>query len=254
MNETESQSMVPAMATLAHRIKRLRKLHGLSQEKFAEALGEIAGKKVSRGAVGNWELGEGIRQVNLTAIAEKFDVALDWLERGIGPEPTKDRSAATMQWLTTPRKVQVPTPSNAQLAGAVSLMKKVPAYGQAMGGRHGEFVLNGNKVADILAPASLDGVPNAYAVYVAGSSMEPRYFAGEAAFVHPGLPVRRGDFVVAQILTGEDGDSAPLAYVKRFVSMDDKKLRLEQFNPKKTLEFPRKRVVSVHLILMAGRG
>lgn len=141
---------------------------------------------------------------------------------------------------------------NARLGGIVSLSHKIPAYGQAMGGKHGEFVLNGNKVADILAPASLEGVPDAYAVYIAGDSMEPRYFAGEAAFVHPGLPVRRGDFVVAQIAL-EEG-AAPLAFVKRFLSMDDKRLRLEQLNPKKTIEFPRKRVVSVHLILMAGRG
>lgn len=140
----------------------------------------------------------------------------------------------------------------ATLGGAVSLTRKVPAYGKAMGGKHGEFILNGNKVADILAPASLDGVTNAYAVYIAGDSMEPRYFAGEAAFIHPGLPVRKGDFVVAQI-AGEEGEP-PLAFVKRFVNMDDRRLRLEQLNPRKFLEFPRKRVVSVHLILMAGRG
>lgn len=141
----------------------------------------------------------------------------------------------------------------ATLGGAVSLTKKIPAYGQAMGGKYGEFILNGNKVADILAPASLNNVADAYAVYIAGDSMEPRYFAGEAAFVHPGLPVRKGDFVVAQIASDDEG-SAPLAYVKRFLSMDDKRLRLEQFNPRKTIEFPRKKVVSVHLILMAGRG
>lgn len=142
--------------------------------------------------------------------------------------------------------------SNARFAGAVSLTHKVPVYGQAMGGRYGEFILNGNKVADILAPASLDGVPDAYAVYISGDSMEPRYFAGEAAFIHPSLPVRKGDFVCAQI--ARDEGEAPLAFVKRFVSMDDKRIRLEQFNPKKFLEFPRKSVVSVHLIIMSGRG
>lgn len=141
---------------------------------------------------------------------------------------------------------------NARLAGAVSLSHTVPVYGQAMGGKHGEFVLNGNKVGDILAPSSLIGVPDAYAVYIAGDSMEPRYFAGEAAFIHPGLPVKKGDFVVAQIAT-EEG-TPPLAYVKRFLSFDDRRLRLEQLNPRKTIEFPKKRVVSVHLILMAGRG
>jgi phage repressor protein C with HTH and peptisase S24 domain len=141
---------------------------------------------------------------------------------------------------------------NARLGGAVSLTHTVPVYGQAMGGKHGEFVLNGNKVGDILAPSSLIGVSDAYAVYIAGDSMESRYFAGEVAFVHPGLPVRKGDFVVAQI--ADDEGAAPLAFVKRFLSMDEKRLRLEQLNPRKTLEFPRKRVVSVHLILMAGRG
>lgn len=141
---------------------------------------------------------------------------------------------------------------NATIGGAVSLTNKIPAYGQAMGGKFGEFILNGNKVADILAPASLNGVHDAYAVYIAGDSMEPRYFAGEAAFVHPGLPIRKGDFVVAQIASDEG--SPPLAYVKRFVAMDDRRLRLEQFNPKKIIEFHRKMVVSVHLILMAGRG
>lgn len=141
---------------------------------------------------------------------------------------------------------------NALIGGAVSLTHRIPAYGHAMGGRHGEFVLNGNKIADLLAPPELVSVPNAYAVYIAGSSMENRYFAGEVAFVHPGLPVKKGDFVVAQIATKKEDGSPPLAYVKRFVSMDDKRLRLEQFNPKKTLDFPAKSVVSVHKILMAG--
>jgi phage repressor protein C with HTH and peptisase S24 domain len=141
---------------------------------------------------------------------------------------------------------------NSTLGGTTPLFHKIPVYGQAMGGKHGEFVLNGNKVADILAPTSLVNVPDAYAVYIAGDSMENRYFAGEVAYVHPGLPVRKGDFVVAQIADVEG--SPPLAYVKRFLSMDDRRLRLEQLNPRKIMEFPSKKVVSVHLILMAGRG
>jgi phage repressor protein C with HTH and peptisase S24 domain len=82
--------------------------------------------------------------------------------------------------------------------------------------------------------------------------MEPRYFAGEAVFVNPRLPVRRGDFVVAQIAV-DDGEP-PHAYVKRFVARDARTLRLEQFNPKKTLAFPVARVISVHRIIMGGDG
>jgi len=142
--------------------------------------------------------------------------------------------------------------SNATLGGGVRIATWIPVYGHAVGGKDGEFILNGNKVTDVLAPASLSSVPNAYAVYVVGNSMEPRYFAGETVFVNPGLPIRRGAFVVAQIASGEEG--APLAYVKRFISQDARRLRLEQYNPKKTLEFPASRVVSVHRIIMSGDG
>jgi phage repressor protein C with HTH and peptisase S24 domain len=142
---------------------------------------------------------------------------------------------------------------NARIGGPVPITSTIPAYGQASGGRDGQFVLNGNKVADIVAPPSLSGVPDAYAVYVVGTSMEPRYLAGEVVFVNPRLPVRQDDFVVAQIAAEVEGDP-PLAYVKRFVSMDDKQLRLAQFNPKKTLTFPRALVVSVHRIVMGGDG
>jgi phage repressor protein C with HTH and peptisase S24 domain len=174
------------------------------------------------------------------------------IAKAIGMTETELRTGVPLTTSATDSTVAQNSRDNATVGGAVSLTKKIPAYGQAMGGKHGEFILNGNKVADILAPASLNGVHDAYAVYIAGDSMEPRYFAGEAAFVHPGLPVRKGDFVVAQI-AAEEG-SPPLAYVKRFLSMDDKRLRLEQLNPRKIMEFPRKKVVSVHLILMAGRG
>ena len=39
--------------------------------------------------------------------------------------------------------------------------------------------LNGNQASEVLAPSTLAGVPGAYAVYVVGDSMEPRYFEGE---------------------------------------------------------------------------
>ena len=255
MNARWERGSLLSMVGLPDRIKQVRKNARLSQEAFAKRIGDHEGVKVSRGAVGNWELGGGISRAHLTAISVLFDVSLDWLERGTTAVPKSEHSVTQK---TQPEKLG-PLPdiasdytSNARLGDAVVMHTTIPVYGQAMGGKHGEFVLNGNKVADILAPASLQGVTNAYAVYIAGNSMEERYFAGEVAFVHPGLPVKRGDFVVAQI-ADEEG-SPPLAFVKRFISFDDRRLRLQQLNPKKFLEFPRRLVVSVHLILMAGRG
>lgn len=151
------------------------------------------------------------------------------------------------------KKDTVTPPPNARVAGEARIVSTIPAYGHAMGGKDGQFVLNGNKVADILAPPSLSSIPEAYAVYVVGTSMEPRYLAGEAVFVNPRLPVRKDDFVIAQIGAEVEGDP-PYAYIKRFVSMDSRVLRLSQFNPRKTLEFPRARVASVHRIVMGGDG
>ncbi len=128
----------------------------------------------------------------------------------------------------------------------------IPVYGQAVGGKDGEFVLSGNQVFELPAPTSLVLVPNAYAVFVVGDSMEPRYFAGETAFVNPRLPISRGSFVVAQISKGEEAE--PRAYVKRFVSQDAKRLRLEQYNPKKVLEFPMSTVIAIHRIVMSSEG
>lgn len=144
------------------------------------------------------------------------------------------------------------SPRNARVGAPIVIGAKIPVFGQAVGGKDGQFILNGNRIADILAPPALANVPNAYAVYVVGSSMEPRYFAGEAVFVNPRLPVRKGDFVVVQI--AEEEGAAPSAYIKRYIGKDGRSLRLEQFSPRKTLSMPAARVVSVHRIIMGGDG
>jgi phage repressor protein C with HTH and peptisase S24 domain len=142
-------------------------------------------------------------------------------------------------------------PRNATLGAAVRL-GRIPLYGQAVGGADGQFPLNGSLITEVAAPPSLAGVAGAYAVMVVGTSMEPRYFAGEAVFVNPRLPVRVGDFVVAQIAADEG--EPPFAYVKRYVGQNEKSTRLEQLNPPKKLSFATGRIVSIHRIVMSGEG
>ncbi|MCY6381047.1 XRE family transcriptional regulator [Hoeflea prorocentri] len=142
-------------------------------------------------------------------------------------------------------------PSNARLGSELpELRVSIPVYGQAVGGVDGEFVMNGDRLEDVFAPPSLSSVVGAYAVYVAGESMEPRYFDGEIVFVNPVKRVRRGDFVVAQVKTQEHGPT--LAYVKRFLRWNAEELVLSQYNPEKELRFAASQVVSVHLVVMGG--
>lgn len=49
-----------------------------TQAEFATKLG------VSRGAVGNWELGKGIKRENIERISRAYGVSVDWLNRGAG--------------------------------------------------------------------------------------------------------------------------------------------------------------------------
>jgi phage repressor protein C with HTH and peptisase S24 domain len=197
------------------------------------------------------------------AIGRNHAYLQQFLKRGIPRNLPEDVRHALASYFQIEQKdlggvrqvanVTIAPPRNARLAGQVGLNVTVPAYGQARGGKDGQFPLNGNKVADVLAPPSLANVPDAYAVYVVGSSMEPRYYPGECVFVNPKLPIMQGCFVVAQIAAEVEGDP-PLAYVKRYVSSDSRILRLEQFSPRKTLTFPANRVVSLHRIIMGGMG
>lgn len=146
--------------------------------------------------------------------------------------------------------------ANAMVAGKIDLTDNViPLYGSAEAGPHGEFPLNGNISTYVPRIPALNNVQDAYAVYVIGDSMEDRYFAGEYVYVNPRQPVKKGDFVVAQILPPdmkEEDGRPPLAFLKRFVSRDAKTLKLEQLNPREILSFPAARVVSVHRIVGSG--
>jgi len=219
---------------IAARVRSVRERAGLSQVAFAKKLA------VTRGAVGNWELGGGVKAENMRQIAEAFGVAFEWLATGRGAMETPVASNV----------VEIP---NAIVRDKIAHGGEyIPLYGHAVGGEDGEFPLNGNKLDQILAPPGLSVARGAYAVTCAGESMEPRYFDGETVFVDPLKRPRRGDFVVAQISNGEE-DGIPYAYIKRFVRHTDAELVLEQFNPPKELRFPHSRVVSVHFIVLGGR-
>lgn len=71
-------------ASTGQRIKHLREdILEMTQQEFARCFnGEF-----SRGALGNWERGEGVKLSNLRAIARRFGVDLNWLTTGAGEPP-----------------------------------------------------------------------------------------------------------------------------------------------------------------------
>ena len=125
---------------------------------------------------------------------------------------------------------------------------KIRVYGAAQGGPDGWFPWNGEIVDYVSRPPHLAGAIEAYAVYVAGSSMEPRYYAGEIVYIHPGKPVTTGAFVLVQVKPESEGE-APRAFIKRLVRRTATKSTFEQFNPPKEIDIKAADVMSTHRIV-----
>ena len=134
------------------------------------------------------------------------------------------------------------------LPAQAHMPRNLPVYGSAMGGTDGVFEINGQILEYVERPPSLAGVKNAYAVYVQGDSMSPRFESGWLLHVNPNRPARRGDNVVVQIKP-HDEHAPPLAYVKLFDCLTATKLVARQFNPPRDLEWPTQDVASIHRIV-----
>ncbi len=91
-------------------------------------------------------------------------------------------------------------------------------------------------------PSNLNGVRSAYAIYMTGDGMEPRYQQGWLLHVHPFKPATRGRDVVVY-----RKDKTVL--IKQFVGWDGSALVLQQLNPARELKIPRDDVAECHLIV-----
>ena len=129
--------------------------------------------------------------------------------------------------------------------------RKMPVLGMAEGGPNGAFEWNGQVVEYIDPPPFLASAVDAYAVYVKGESMSPRYEPGELLYVHPGRPVTPGCYVLVQTKP-QNGEQAPLAFLKRLVRRTATKLVLEQLNPHRQIELPVEQIVTIHRIVGSG--
>jgi phage repressor protein C with HTH and peptisase S24 domain len=130
--------------------------------------------------------------------------------------------------------------------------RRIPQLGQVSAGTNGRFIMNGTKIADVFCPPGLENVPNAYAVLIYGTSMEPRFSAGETVWLNPQAPVRAGDDVVVQLAGEHEGDEME-SYVKQFRQLSSKILKLWQHNPEESepneMVFDAGRVFSIHKVV-----
>ena len=123
--------------------------------------------------------------------------------------------------------------------------RDLPVMGAVKGGTEGFYFNEGEAKEIVVRPPSLAGVSNAFALYVDGESMEPRYYAGEMLYVNPNRPITRGCFVAVEMADGQ-------GLIKQFIRRNDEHLVLAQFNPPKEIRLPVSRVKRVYRITGSG--
>ena len=224
MKTAPSRTINPKPAvpkSVGDRVRERRTALGLSQPQLAKKVGGITYQ-----AIQQLEAGGGTK--HLVGIARALGVTAEWLQDGHGPLPARTAPA--------------PRPTG---------LEKLKVLGMAECGPDGWSLWNGDVIDMIDRPASLAGVPGAFAVYAVGASMEPRYYQGELIIIHPGKPLTVGAFVLVQRRPRNDGEP-PRAVIKRLVKRTGSKIVLEQFNPPRTFEIKAADIVSIHRVVGSG--
>lgn len=121
-----------------------------------------------------------------------------------------------------------------------------PVFASAMGG-DGEMIVAYEPIEYVKRPSILEGVPGAFAMYVVGESMEPRYEPGDMLLVHPKRQPIAGDDILIVKHDGETREHA--ASVKRLVKAHPDRYRVKQYNPPSEFEVPRPDIKNVFVIV-----
>lgn len=160
---------------IGKRLKHLRTkvLDIQSQQEFADKLGGV-----TRGAVGNWELGKGVKRENLQRIADKFDISFEWLATGRGETPEMPdkhvQDAATPQFGAGIPNLKI---SAGMGQGGLEVIETNSAGVPAPGFTDGSW---GLPAAVLTRLGPLRGI---YGLPVQGDSMSPTIAGGSIAFV-----------------------------------------------------------------------
>lgn len=121
---------------------------------------------------------------------------------------------------------------------------KLPVLGRAIAGS-AKIIWENGRPQDWVERPSYVSHPDAFAVYVNGESMEPRYYAGERIYVDPSKPVSRDCFVVVEC-------KDDTAIIKQFVKFTDDSVELRSFNPPQSVVVPRDQIRAILRIVGAS--
>jgi phage repressor protein C with HTH and peptisase S24 domain len=198
----------------------------------------------------------------IDALAARYGLSPSGLAKLAGLDPTtfnKSKRGVTtgkLRWPSTESLSKVLTATGASLDEFVGLVdgararsRMVPLIGLAQAGSKGYFddagFPAGNGWEEIAFPELAD--EHAYALEVAGNSMQPVYRDGDRIVVSPSTNPRRGDRVVVKTQDGE-------VMAKLLHRMTAQRIELRSLNPAhEDRAFPLSDIVFVHRIIWASQ-
>lgn len=233
------------MEKFGERVAAARKHKGWSQGRLAREIG------ISQPSVFQMEHGDSNNSKHSFKIAEKTGVRIEWLVNATGPMVADATNAPPH-----PAAQEDPMPFRPPETETLNI-QQFPMTVRVLGGalcsqngndEDGLFELNGQILDHVRRPPRLLGVTDAYALYTLNDCMFPWRAHGDLVYVHPGQPVKQGDYVVVQLKPEGDG-TAPRAYIKRLVRRTATNIILHQYNPAKDITIPTKKIHSIHRIM-----
>jgi SOS-response transcriptional repressor LexA len=219
------------ISEVARRLKQLRERSGLSMREVAEALGWTLTR---------YQHYEDRYRRNFLPVDMMRTIAGLFASHGIEP-----RAVLELAGIDGATSGQGVVGGRYGESAMVMQNRDLPVIGAVKGGGEGFYFNEGDPKEFVIRPANLAGATNAFALYVQGDSMEPRYFAGEILYVNPNRPVTKGCFVAVEFNDGR-------GMIKQFQRRDDKLIVLHQFNPSKDLRLQAKEVKQMYRITGAG--
>jgi phage repressor protein C with HTH and peptisase S24 domain len=124
----------------------------------------------------------------------------------------------------------------------------VPVRGTAAGSHlRGAFQLDSDIVDYVRRPETLATAKDIYALYVEGSSMEPRYFPGDLVYINPNKPPRSGDVIVVQSKYHDEHQIE--ATIGVYVKKIDGHIIIQKYNPPAEVKIKCNEATIIHRVL-----
>lgn len=241
------------MSKLGERVREAREALGMDQKELGDATG------YTQTSISDIEVGATVSPRNWRRLADVLKIDREefrqlMIESGRMAGKTTRLPAGVRSGTSSAIRGITSLASGITAAIApVAMARDVPVFGRARGGDDGRYIFNGEVIGWEVRPPQLEGVREAYATYIDGESMFPRYKPGETVWLNPHKPAARGDDVVVQMRPADEHEP-PFGFIKEYVRKTPTKLVVAQYNPVCELEFDLKDVVSIHPIVFSQRS